>query len=1268
MSALITENKLDEWVRGNKINAQGTIVELIGRLVAASCPNPRERRFQWKDSISQHGPDGYLETETDFEPFIPNGKSFWEIGTALNANKKATSDYDNLTKAVPENIRLESTFIFVTPLSGYRGWEYSWKKEGQLAWLQERRIRNEWKDVRVIDGTKLVDWLHRFPAVERWLALKMSLPTRKIDTPEARWEALRTIGNPPLSPNVFIVNRAEACDKVMELFIGKIKRLKIQTYYPYQIVDFVAAYLATLAPQMRAGIAARCLIIEDDESLKAICGQYKDHILIISPLVELSGHEGNIRLEKASRAGHSVIYWALPGGKPPDIKSNEFAISLPQPSVYALSKALQEAGYTEERARQLSIKSGGNLSSLLNILQNLSLVPKWDTDNDAADLVTALLVGGWNENYKADLGIVETLSGEPYNQLITKFRGLALRPNTPMRYQDGKWKFIARYEGWYALGPRIFDEHLDRFHRIIVTVLREEDPKFELPPEDRFAASIYGKVPIYSKSLRYGLAESLALIGSHPKALTSTSHGKAETISNLIVRDILSDADWNLWASLDDVLHLLAEAAPNEFLNNVEKALRKNPGPFDELFAQESHSANYMSGLLWALETLAWDPNHFSRVIDVLGKLANRDTGGYWANRPADSLVAILLPWLPQTCASFVKRSASVNNLLKNHPDVGWKLLLNLLPGSKSVTHFIQRPTWREIIPDNWSPGVTHMQYIEQVEYYSEIAVKTADGNAQRLSDLIDHLHNLPPTARDKLLSYLDSCYVMTLSENDLCQLWTSLTNLINTHRKFADADWALSDIQLDRLNKIAEKLAPKSLTLRYKRLFSERSFDLFTRAGNYEQQEIELQKQREQAIKEIYNMGGIQAVIDFALSVESPWRAGFSSGYIADEDADHFIFPKMLDTEDRSASQFIQGFIKGRLKFKGWDWVDNTINSNWAPNRICNFLLYLPFVPETWERSSRFLGNNESKYWTKTNAIQYEADTGLEIAADKLIEHGRPFAAIRVLYRMYSEKHNLDNKRTVTALLAGLDSSEDKNAIDAYEIVELIKALQNDSNTNKDDLFRIEFAYLPLLDHSRDASPKLLEYRLATDPGFFCEVIRMTYKSKKEDSPRYELTEQMKIFSENAHRLLWNWKTPPGICEDGSYDGNALISWLEEVKKKCSESGHLEIAMEHIGEVLVYAPQDPDGLWIHRTAAEILNTEDSDIMRNGFRVELFNSRGAHWVDPSGKPEMELADKYRRQAEEIEVAGFHRLANTLREFAKEYEREAERIQKNRFEE
>jgi hypothetical protein len=98
-----------------------------------------------------------LNTEVSSEPFVPSGCSYWEIGTGLDARVKATSDYKGLTKAMPESKRKDSTFVFVTPLSGRRAWEYSQKKNAQMTWLEERRKRHDWKDVRIIDGTKLID-------------------------------------------------------------------------------------------------------------------------------------------------------------------------------------------------------------------------------------------------------------------------------------------------------------------------------------------------------------------------------------------------------------------------------------------------------------------------------------------------------------------------------------------------------------------------------------------------------------------------------------------------------------------------------------------------------------------------------------------------------------------------------------------------------------------------------------------------------------------------------------------------------------------------------------------------------------------------------------------------------------------------------------------------------------------------------------------------------------------------------------------------------
>jgi hypothetical protein len=57
--------------------------------------------------------------------------------------------------------------------------------------------------------------------------------------------------------------------------------------------------------------------------------------------------------------------------------------------------------------------------------------------------------------------------------------------------------------------------------------------------------------------------------------------------------------------------------------------------------------------------------------------------------------------------------------------------------------------------------------------------------------------------------------------------------------------------------------------------------------------------------------------------------------------------------------------------------------------------------------------------------------------------------------------------------------------------------------------------------------------------------------------------------------------------------------------------------------------------------------------------VEIYNSRGAYAVDPHGGPERELANQYRREAEQLDREGYTRLATTLREVAAGYDQEAE---------
>lgn len=1255
---MVTENQLDEWVRGNAQDAQGVIVELIWRLVSASCPRPLERHFPLGDSIGQPGPDGFLHTEIDYHPFVPEGFSFWEIGTGIRAGVKATDDYRDRTAATPQDVRRRSTFVFVTPLSGRRSWPHTWKEDAQAAWKDERRQRQDWREVRVIDGTILIDWLQHFPAVEKWLAKRMGIPVQELEIPEERWDTLRTIGDPPpLTPQVFLLNREEACARLEEIFSGTILQLKLDTRFPTQVADFVAAFIVDMDDEARVDTVGRCLIISGVDGWNAVTTLSDRHVLIADFDIDELDLVGTRLFEKARRGSHAVIFGGMPGGLP-----HPHRVPLRDPTDYQIREALEKAGYNAERARSLAQRSNGNLISLLRCLQYLSVMPEWALGTDAAELVIAELLGTWSESSEADKTVAENLSKKAYGEWVGKIHEIALRPGTPLIQRDGVWKFVSRYEGWYALGTRIFDEHLDRLKEAAVNVLRELDPQFELPPEKRYASSIYGKVLSHSRSLRYGLAETLALLGSHPKALISCSPGKAEATAVLSVREILASADWVLWASLKDVLPLLAEAAPEEFLDAVEKALNDDPCPYDAVFSQEGGGIlgrNYMTGILWALETLAWDAKYLTRVVVILGQLAVRDPGGQWSNRPSNSLSTILLPWYPQTCAPVSNRKVAVETLIQELPAVAWKLVLDLLPHFHEASSGSRRPIWREMIPNDWSSVVTLGEYWEQIAIYADLAINLAKNDLPKLVDLIERLADLPSPAHEQILAYLNSDEIISLPQESRLNLWVELLGLVAKHRKFASAQWAMKPEIIEKVAAVADRLAPESPVLRHRRLFSERELDLYEGKEDFDEQRKELENRRQKAIVEILATEDMQAVIEFAKAVESPSRVGFSLGVIADNDADRVVLPELLEAESKSLSQFALGFVWGRFHSRGWTWVDNIETTHWTPTQIGQFLAYLPFTSETWKRSALLLGDNDSLYWIKTNINPYEAKDDLKFTIDPLIKYGRPHAAIRCLNKLKRDKKPFEIQQAVRALLGALDASEPPHMRDTYALVEVIKALQDDPSTNLDDLFRIEWAYLQVLDRDLGAYPKLLEQRLANDPGFFCEMIRTVFLSRTAERPLEEPTEQQKEVAINAYHLLDKWRTPPGSQKDGSYSGEFLSAWLEHVKASCAESGHLEIALTMVGHVLTYTPPDPDGLWIHHSAASVLNANDAKDMREGFCNKLFNLRGVHGFT-AGQEERQIAEKYRKQADEVEVRGYHRLATSLRELASVYDHQAER--------
>ncbi|MBR7060095.1 MAG: hypothetical protein IKI22_05790, partial [Neisseriaceae bacterium] len=610
--------------------------------------------------------------------------------------------------------------------------------------------------------------------------------------------------------------------------------------------------------------------------------------------------------------------------------------------------------------------------------------------------------------------------------------------------------------------------------------------------------------------------------------------------------------------------------APNSFYNTVDSAIHSTPCPFDELFAQERSGAlgaHYLTGLLWGLENLAWEEEHLVNVCVTLAALDCYDTANSNStNRPLNSLITILLPWLPQTLASVEKRNVAVQTIIKKYPEVAWKLLIQLLPNQHLTSFGSHKPKWRKIIPDDWKPSVTYQNYWEQIDYYAELAIQEADKNIDRLSTLILRLANLPKSALNKLLEALDSKNILELPEEQRRPIFERLINFTQKHRRYPDAEWTLPDKLLTRIEKITQKLAPKSPFLLYQRLFTDNDFDLYEEHNNWEIQRQKVAEKRETAIAEIFQQDGIEGVIQFAKSVSNSYLVGLALSAISDSVVDSTLLPTYLEID--TYKLLINGFIWQSYQRKGYQWCDDLDKSTWTIQQLAQFLAYLPFNQETWNRVSQWLGFDEKEYWKIAVANIFADDNNDELpfAVDKLIQYDRPYTAINCLFKMLIIKQPVNAEQCVQALLAACSSNE-PNYVDSYRILELIKFLQDNNTVSQDDLFRVEWAYLSLLDPQlHNASPKLLENKLSNEPEFFCEVIRLIYRSKNENQPLKESTKESKTIAMNAWRLLNNWTTIPGTQSDGTFNEEYFKQWLEKVKELCTQSGYLEIALECIG------------------------------------------------------------------------------------------------------
>ncbi len=534
-SQIINTVDLNHYATGRE--SQAVIPELIYLLVRQSISNPSTCRIPYGEAINKPEWDGIVETDKGFREFVPDGRSYWEIGTGNNPKAKFAEDFNKRTKQVAETDKANASIILVTPRSFPK----------QTEWIDKRKDKG-WREIKIIDDVKLADWLRGFPALVRWMAKKIGI-SKNIGgffTPAEHWEIIQSPkkedDDPPIPPEVFTVGREDACSALQKLLEGVSNKLPFFAESRKDVKDFVSAYLASLDNEKRRYFSNKCLFIEDKETWLSISEIVKSHILVANPKLGLDSENMDFQTI-ATNKGHSVII-PIFGGLSVE---NQKIVRLRSPDKHSIKQILLNKNFSELRAEKMAAIGAHSLSALRRYMAGLGTAPPYANRDNARFLAEAGLIGQWDGNNPDDIAALEHLLGKSYGEWIGIVRAETLRSDAPLIQYNEKWRIIPRQEAWDYLGAQLFDKDLERFKETALKVLGEYDPQFDLPKKERYMAVIHGKTLSYSSIIRGGIAETLALIGSRPKALSSCSDEKANTTANLIVRNILNNADWERW-------------------------------------------------------------------------------------------------------------------------------------------------------------------------------------------------------------------------------------------------------------------------------------------------------------------------------------------------------------------------------------------------------------------------------------------------------------------------------------------------------------------------------------------------------------------------------------------------------------------------------------------------------------------------------------------------------------------------------------------------
>ena len=1216
----IKAREIGAWA--GRTTARDELGELVRRLVNSTGRDLSRVDFPAGDQAERPGWDGDVVASTP-TPWIPEGVSGWELSCNVRPKGKANDDFDRRTRSVPPRERKARTFVFVTP----RDWL------GKTAWANEKRGMGVWKDVRAYDASDLEQWIEQSVPVQIWFAERLGRPVAGYRSLSRFWTDWASVAAPVLSPMLF----APAVERHSERFRAWLSDSPAR---PFTVAadsrDEAIAFVACLMGQEdgHGEVGDRGIVFDAPDAVHRLASATPGAFVAVA---------GNREVEKALSGFHRDIHCIAPRPRNAvGLADPPADVVLELPGSEDFHNALEAMGIRRGRSDRLALESARSPTILRRRLAVMPAdrEPDWGHDRETAGkVIPVAMVGAWHAASRADREIVSLLAGADYEDVES---GVAevLRLDDPPIWSIGQYRgVVSRLDALFATAPCATAADLDRVFLVAEYVLSETDPALDLPESERWMAAVHGKLRDHSNALRRGMSETLILLAEYGGRLfDGRLGGRVESRVSELVRKLLSPLDMQRLLSFEADLPALAEAAPQVFLEAIEEDLRGDePAVLDLMKPVDAGifgDGCSRTGILWALECLAWNADLLPRVVEVLARLSSRKIDDNYVNNPRNSLMSLFRYWMPETAASVEQRLKVLEGLVERHPDIGWSVALCMacIPRAAIVAAPNYRPQWRGD-PSSAERPITLDEGRRCVRKSRDICLNWPMHDERSLGDLVDSIEELDGPTCDTVCDLLDRW----ADEPQSDQAKESLRERIR--RCTFTRDFRASPAA-GRIRRAMAKLEPEDLVIRHRWLFASLwpRCDLEDAHSSFDQIAERIHVQRQEALRTIWRERSFNGLNGLCAYGDATHVVGSLMPNILSGTKETIPFVRWcLDKMSENGAQRYEPCLNGFLQWTDADslpmLVEEIGKSHGESGRLRLFVA-MPYR-KAWQLLESESDTFRRAYWEKADfdPARYSAEE-VTVLVDRLLEAGRPVAALKSVSPGWDAVETARLTKLLRAL-AGI-----RKRFDGSSIPDAFTSLDRRSDLAVEEKAKLEFMFFRALRRSRYRMPNLAG-QLMSSPGLYAEVIVRAFPRRDHgaDPPDLHIddAEQRRDLAIVARDLLQWMSCIPGSDASGTVDFGRLKSWLAEVRAACMQYGRAAAGDLAVGGLLSRAPSDDDGRWPCQAVCEALESMSSGDVDRGFIIGTCNARGivTRQIGEGGDQERALAAKYRGQAQQI---------------------------------